>query len=292
MKVNGTYVVDLLKNGNLFLIQQSKVSLLLNLIIKYASNTDTTQTFEVANFYAQTKKTQDFGKENFVQEISSNIEGIELKNTREEILTALLDSYTEETLDKLASALNESFSSNCYPVEKWIDTEAHHSSDKKKKLAAMLFVDKVPDFITVDEVTKKKKHDKEYKELFAPMMVLSKAFPKTGDGSLHSITKAVALQSEHEKFKKLAVVFSDFIKKGLYHCFRPFDIKELLKILENDDIRFPKISGETKRDAIKFYSMYSSIMNKFLEEDESTGFWKLQPRLENKVTYFDVQIEK
>lgn len=202
-----------------------------------------------------------------------------------------MDSYNEETLNELASALNESFSSNCYPVEKWFKNQAHLSSNKKEKVAAMLFVDNVPDFITVDDI-KDKKQDMEYKELFAPMMALSKGFPKAGDESLHSITKAAALKSGHDKIKKLAVVFSDFIKKGFYHCMRPFDIKELLKILENDDIEFQKFTGEKKRDAIKFYSMYLSIMNKFLEEDESTGFWKLQPRLENKVTYFDVQIEK
>lgn len=259
----------------------------------YAYYSNTTQTFEVANFSADSKKTQDFGKESFVQDLSTHLEGIEFKRSRKEILTALLDSYTDETLDKLASALNESFSSNCYPVKKWFDIESHLSSDeKKKKVAAMLFLEEVPDFITVDEVTKDKKKDKEYKELFAPMITLSKAFPKTGDESLHSITKAAALKSDHEKFRKLAVVFSDFIKKGLYHCFRPFDIKELLKILENDDIHFDKITGDKRKNAIKFYSMYLSIMNKVFEEDETTGFWKLQQRLENKVTYFDVQIEE
>ena len=228
-----------------------------------------------------------------MQDLVSDIEGIEFKGTRKEILDALLNSYTEETLDKLASALEESFSSNCYPVKKWFDIEARLSSDEKKeKVAAMLFLEEVPHFITVDEVTKNKKNDKEYKELFAPMITLSKAFPKTGDESLHSITKAAALKSEHEKIRKMAVVFSDFIKKGLFHCFRSFDIKEMLKILENDDIHLTKISGDKKRDAIKFYSMYLSIMSKFLEEDDTTGFWKLQPRLENKVTYFDVQIEK
>ena len=39
-------------------------------------------------------------------------------------------------------------------------------------------------------------------------------------------------------------------------------------------------------------AMERLLMEKFLEEDKETGFWKLLQDFEEKVTYFDVQIEE
>ena len=164
------------------------------------------------------------------------MEGIDLKSTRKELLNVLLDNLDTEAMQKLYQVLQHSYESNCYPTENWFDMDVRikASSSVKDKVSCMLLLDELPDFLTIDQMVKEKKGDKEFKELFAPLITLAKVFPKTGDESLPALIKAIALKSEHEKIKKLAVVFSDYMRKGFYHCFRSFDLKEFLKILEND----------------------------------------------------------
>ncbi|GFH62030.1 predicted protein [Chaetoceros tenuissimus] len=138
----------------------------------------------------------------------------------------------------------------------------------------------------------KDKKDNEFKELFAPIVALGKAFAKTGDESIASIVKAAALESKHEKINKLAVVYADFFRKGLFHCIRSIELKDFLKTLENDEIKFPKISEEKRRDSIKYLSTYLSILNKYMDVDQKTGFWTINKEFEGKVTYFKVDIEE
>lgn len=237
---------------------------------------------------------QDFGKQGFVQDICSSVQGLEFNSTRPLLLDALVETYDDETLDKLATSLKKTHDSNCYPVGQWfdMDTRIADCSTKKDLVKTLLLVKDIPDFFTIEQMMKKKKGDSEYKELFAPLMTLSKAFPGTGEESLPTITKAASMNSKHEKFRQLAVVFTYNMRKGFFHCFRSFDLKEILRVLEDDEIVLPKIPTDARKKAIKFFGSFLSIMEKFLVEDKETGFWKLQQEFEGKVNYFDVQIEE
>lgn len=221
------------------------------------------------------------------------MDGCEFKNSRKELLEALLDTYTDDQLNELSAALSDSFATNTYPVGEWfgLNNRITPSLTKKELVATQLLIEDLPEFISIEEMNKDKK-DNEFKELFAPIVALGKAFAKTGDESIASIVKAAALESKHEKINKLAVVYADFFRKGLFHCIRSIELKDFLKTLENDEIKFPKISEEKRRDSIKYLSTYLSILNKYMDVDQKTGFWTINKEFEGKVTYFKVDIEE
>lgn len=221
------------------------------------------------------------------------MDGFEFKHSRKELLEGLLETYSDDQLNELAEALNNSFATNPYPVGEWFGLNNRITSTMTKKdlVASLLFIEDLPEFISIDDMNKDKK-DTDFKELFAPIVAIGKAFAKSGDESIASIVKAAALESKHDKIKKLAVVFADFIRKGLFHCLRAYELKDLLKTLENDEVQFPKISEEKRRDSIKYLATYLSIMNKYLDADKKTGFWTLNQEFVGKVTYFKVDIEE
>lgn len=221
------------------------------------------------------------------------MDGFEFKNSRKELLEGLLETYTDDELNELSAALNDSFATNTYPVGEWfgLNNRITPSLTKKELVASQLLIEDLPEFIGIEDMNKDKKEN-EFKELFAPIFVLGKTFAKTGDESIASIVKAAALESKHEKIKKLAVVFADFFRKGLFHCIRSFELKDFLKTLEDDEVKFPKISEEKRRASIKYLSTFLSILNKYMSEDDKTGFWTLNQEFEGKVTYFKVDIEE